>query len=280
MENVRFHPEEERNDPSFAQALASFGEVFVNDAFATAHRAHASTAGVAQYLPAVAGLLMERELLALERVLEAPERPLVAVIGGAKVSTKIGVLENLLPRVDTLIIGGGMACTFLKAQGLEVGRSLLEEQHIGTARALMEAAERRGVRLLLPVDALCVDRLDNPSECVTVPVDRIPPHLMKVDIGPQTVEEFSRAIAQARTILWNGPMGIFEREAYATGTRRIAEAIATSGAVTIVGGGDTVAAIERFSDPSRYTHVSTGGGATLEFLEGRTLPGVAVLQDP
>jgi phosphoglycerate kinase len=279
LENVRFHPEEEKNDPAFAKELASFGEVFVNDAFGTAHRAHASTAGVATFLPAVAGLLMERELNALGKVLEDPARPLAAVIGGAKVSTKIAVLKNLLSRVNTLIIGGGMACTFLKAKGLEIGRSLLEEDHIGTARELMDAAQRQGVELLLPVDGVCVDRIDDPTETATVPVERIPANLMMVDIGPKTVDAFGAAIARARTILWNGPMGIFERPAYAAGTRAIADAVAGSGAMTVVGGGDTVAAIEQFSDPERFTHVSTGGGASLEFLEGRTLPGVSALQD-
>jgi phosphoglycerate kinase len=279
LENVRFHPEEEKNDPAFAEELASFGEVFVNDAFGTAHRAHASTEGVAAFLSAVAGLLMERELNALGKVLEDPARPLAAVIGGAKVSTKIAVLKNLLPRVNTLIIGGGMACTFLKAKGLEIGRSLLEEDHIGTARELMDAAQRQGVELLLPVDGVCVDRIDDPTETVTVPVEQIPANLMMVDIGPKTVDAFGVAIARARTILWNGPMGIFERPAYAAGTRAIADAVAGSGAMTVVGGGDTVAAIEQFSDSERFTHVSTGGGASLEFLEGRTLPGVAALQD-
>ncbi len=279
LENVRFYPEEEKNDPEFAKQLAGFGEIFVNDAFGTAHRAHASTAGVAAYLPAVAGLLMEKELNALSQVLENPERPLAAIIGGAKVSTKIAVLENLLPRVDTLIIGGGMACTFLKAQGLEIGRSLVEEDHLGTARELIEAAHRQNARLLLPVDGVCVDAIDHPTRTETVDADKIPPDLMMVDIGPKTVEEFGKAIAEARTILWNGPMGIFERPAYAAGTRAIADAVVASGAISVVGGGDTVAAIEQFSDPSRFSHVSTGGGASLEFLEGRTLPGVAVLQD-
>jgi phosphoglycerate kinase len=279
LENVRFYPEEEKNDSRFAKELASFGEVFVNDAFGTAHRAHASTAGVAAYLPAVAGLLMERELNALGRVLEDPERPLAAVIGGAKVSSKIAVLENLLPRVNALIIGGGMACTFLKAQGHEVGKSLVEDDRISTARSLIQAAERQGVHLLLPLDGVCVDRIDDPTETVTVDVDRIEPHHMMVDIGPKTVTMFADAIATAKTILWNGPMGIFERPQYAEGTRAIAEAIAASGATTIVGGGDTVAAIEQFSDASHFTHVSTGGGASLEFLEGKTLPGVAALLD-
>jgi phosphoglycerate kinase len=279
LENVRFYPEEEKNDPEFARKLAAFGDVFVNDAFGTAHRAHASTAGVAAYLPAVAGLLMEKELNALGTVLEDPARPLAAVIGGAKVSSKIAVLENLLPRVNALIIGGGMACTFLKAQGLEIGKSLVEDDRLGTARDLMDAAKRQNVQLLLPLDGLCVDAIDNPTRTETVDVDHIPADLMMVDIGPKTTTEFGKAIAESHTILWNGPMGIFERPAYAAGTRAIADAVAASGATSIVGGGDTVAAIEQFSDPSRFSHVSTGGGASLEFLEGRTLPGVAALQD-
>jgi phosphoglycerate kinase len=279
LENVRFHAEEEKNDPAFAAELARFGDVFVNDAFGTAHRAHASTAGVAAYLPAVAGLLMERELNALGRVLEDPDWPLAAVIGGAKVSSKIAVLENLLPRVNALIIGGGMACTFLKAQGLEVGRSLVEDDRVGMAGEMIATAARQGVKLLLPVDGVCVDRIDEPNTTITVGANEIPRNLMMVDIGPKTIAAFGSAIREARTILWNGPMGIFERPAFAAGTRAIADAIAASGATSIVGGGDTVAAIEQFSDPERFTHVSTGGGASLEFLEGRILPGVAALQD-
>jgi phosphoglycerate kinase len=279
LENVRFHAEEEANDPSFAEELATFGDVFVNDAFGTAHRAHASTAGVAAYLPAVAGLLMERELRALGSVLENPDRPLVAVIGGAKVSSKIAVLENLISRVDALIVGGGMACTFLKAQGLEVGRSLLEGDRVGFAADLLERARTHGVRFALPVDGICVDRLDEPTQTVTVPVDGIPADLMMVDIGPRSVDRFSEIVVLAKTILWNGPMGVFERHSFANGTAAMARAIAGSGAMTVVGGGDTVAAIERYSDPARFTHVSTGGGASLEFLEGRALPGVEALDD-
>jgi phosphoglycerate kinase len=279
LENVRFHPEEEANDPAFAAELAKLGDLFVNDAFGTAHRAHASTAGVAAYLPAVAGLLMEREIRALGGLLENPERPLAAVIGGAKVSSKIAVLENLLDRVDVLVIGGGMAYTFLKAQGLEVGRSLLEEDRVPFARDLLARAVGGGRRLLLPVDGICADRLEGPTRTVTVDADHIPHELMMLDIGPRTVELFGAEVGRARTILWNGPMGVFEQEPFASGTVAMARAIAESGATSVVGGGDTVAAIERYSDPSRFTHVSTGGGASLEFLEGRSLPGVAALQD-
>jgi phosphoglycerate kinase len=279
LENVRFHPEEEANDPAFAAELARFGDVFVNDAFGTAHRAHASTAGVADYLPAVAGLLMERELTALGSVLERPQRPLAAVIGGAKVSSKIAVLENLLPRVDALIVGGGMACTFLKAQGFEVGRSLVEDDRVGFAAELLRRSRERGTSVLLPLDGVCAEKIDDVSPMATVQVGAILPNMMMLDIGPKTVDVFAAEIARAGTILWNGPMGVFETDRFAAGTKAIGEAIARSGATTVVGGGDTVAAIERFGDPSRFSHVSTGGGASLEFLEGRTLPGVAALDD-
>jgi phosphoglycerate kinase len=279
LENVRFYPEEEANDADFAAHLAKLGEIFVNDAFGTAHRAHASTAGVAEYLPSVAGLLMEKELNALGSVLENPRRPLAAVIGGAKVSSKIAVLENLLSRINAVIIGGGMACTFLKANGLEVGRSLLEEDRLAFVSELTARAGSEGVRLLLPVDGVCADSLDKPTRMITVDAAEMPADLMMLDIGPKTIELFSQEVATAATILWNGPMGVFENDRFAEGTRRLAEAIASSGATTIVGGGDTVAAIERFNDPARFTHVSTGGGASLEFLEGKTLPGVAALDD-
>lgn len=279
LENVRFHAGEEANDPGFAAELAKLGDVFVNDAFGTAHRAHASTAGVAKYLPSVAGLLMEKEIEALDGVLGDPRRPLAAVIGGAKVSSKIAVLENLLPRVDALIIGGGMACTFLKAKGCEVGRSLLEEDRVPFAGDLMRRAQSRGARFLLPVDGICADSLDKPTRVVTVDADEMPADLMMIDIGARTIDLFGHEVTGAGTILWNGPMGVFENDRFAEGTRRMAEAIASSGATTIVGGGDTVAAIERFSDPARFTHVSTGGGASLEFLEGKMLPGIAALDD-
>lgn len=279
LENVRFDPGEEANDPGFAAELARLGEVFVNDAFGTAHRAHASTAGVAGLLPAVAGLLMEKEISALGQVLEDPARPLVAVIGGAKVSSKLAVLQNLVPRVDKLVIGGGMACTFLKAQGLEIGKSLLEQESVPDAIDVMKAA---GDRLLLPVDGVCADlSITSPStgEGTIYDVESMPTNLAMVDIGPRSVARFREAFHGAGTIVWNGPMGIFEVEPFGQGTADIARAIAASGATTVVGGGDTIAAIERFSDPSLFTHVSTGGGASLEFLEGKTLPGVAALMD-
>jgi phosphoglycerate kinase len=280
LENVRFHPEEEANDPGFARALAALGDVYVNDAFGTAHRAHASTAGIAAHLPSAAGLLMEKELAALGGVLESPKRPLVAMIGGAKISTKIGVLEHLLDRVEALLIGGGMANTFLKAQGKEIGRSLVEEDQVETAGALIRRAEGRGVELLLPVDVVVADKVEPGTRAETVPAHKVPADRAIVDIGPQTAEAFGRVIARAGTIFWNGPMGVFEIPEFAAGTRRVAELIADSGAVSVIGGGESVAAVQQLGLADRMTHVSTGGGASMEFLEGRTLPGVAALERP
>jgi phosphoglycerate kinase len=279
LENLRFYPGEEANDPAFAQQLARLGDLYVNDAFGTAHRAHASTEGIARYLPAVAGLLMERELEAFARILERPERPLVAIVGGAKVSSKIGVLENLLEKVDRLLIGGGMACTFLKAQGYEVGRSLVEADKLDFAASLLQRAAARGVVAQLPVDAVVVDRLEAEAPRRVVSVAAVPPDLLIADIGPATVERFTALLADARTVFWNGPMGVFEVPPFAAGTRALAEAVARLNATTVIGGGDTVAAVEQASCASRMTHVSTGGGAALELLEGRTLPGVAALLD-
>src|SRR5581483_3150910 len=278
LENLRFHPEEEQNDPAFARQLAELGDLYVNDAFGTAHRAHASTEGIAHYLPAVAGLLMERELEAFARILDNPERPLVAIIGGAKVSSKIGVLEHLLGKVDRLLIGGGMACTFLKAQGKEVGRSLLEPDKIPVALDLLKRAKQAGVQVLLPVDAVVVDRLEAEAPCRVVSVDAVPPDQLIADIGPRTVQEFADALADARTILWNGPMGVFEIPTFAGGTRGVAQAVARSSGIKVIGGGDTVAAVDQTGTAKQMTHVSTGGGASLELLEGRTLPGVAALR--
>lgn len=279
LENLRFHAEEEQNDPHFAAQLARLGDVYVNDAFGTAHRAHASTEGVAHLLPAAAGLLMQRELDVLGELLEAPARPFAAIIGGAKVSTKLEVLRQLLDHVDVLVIGGGMACTFLKARGLEVGDSLLEEDLLPAARSLMEEAERRGARLLLPVDALIADRFAADARTQMVAVEAVPPGWRIMDIGPASVRAFEAALADARTILWNGPMGVFEMDTFAAGTRAVAEFLARSAAVTVVGGGDSVAAVEQQGLAEKMTHVSTGGGATLEFLEGKTLPGVAAIGD-
>jgi phosphoglycerate kinase len=279
LENLRFHPEEEKNDPEFARQLAALGDLYVNDAFGTAHRAHASTEGVTHYLPAVAGLLMERELAAFAGIIEDPQRPLVAIIGGAKVSSKIGVLEHLLGKVDRLMIGGGMACTFLKAQGKEVGRSLLEADKLQVALDLLERAGGAGVEVLLPVDAVITDRLDAEAPCRVVGVDAVPADQLIADIGPRTVQRFAAALADSRTILWNGPMGVFEIPTFAAGTRAIAEAVAASEAIKVIGGGDTVAAVEQTGTARRMTHISTGGGASLELLEGRTLPGVAALRE-
>lgn len=282
LENVRFYPEEEQNDPEFARRLAALGDLFVNDAFGAAHRAHASTEGIAHYLPAVAGLLMERELEFLSRTLEHPRRPFTALIGGAKVSTKIKVLDNLLQKVDRLLIGGGMANTFLKAQGYEVGRSLLELEFVEYAAGLLQRAQERGVALLLPVDAVVAPepRPDAPRQVVDIA--RVPSDMMILDIGPRTVEQFAQALRESATILWNGPVGLFEVPPFAEGTRALAEVIAEAtrhGAISVVGGGDTVAAVEQMGLGAQITHLSTGGGAALELLEGRVLPGVAALED-
>jgi phosphoglycerate kinase len=279
LENLRFHPEEEANDPDFARALASLADVYVNDAFGSAHRAHASTAGVAAYLPAVAGFLMEKELTFLGKALASPDRPFAAVIGGAKISTKMGVLENLLAKVDRLLIGGGMACTFLKAEGLEVGQSLVEEAYVETARQIRERASQRGVMLLLSSDVIVGDRFEADARHQQVSVKAIPAGWKIMDIGEKTAEAFVQALRDCKTVLWNGPMGVIEFEAFSQGSYRLAEAIAGLDATTIVGGGETVAVVERLGLEGKFSHVSTGGGAALEFLEGRELPGVAALAD-
>ena len=276
LENVRFHPEEEANEPEFARRLAALGDFYVNDAFGTAHRAHASTAGVAKYLPAVAGLLMEKEINFLGGALENPERPFVALIGGAKVSTKIGVLDNLLGKVDHLLIGGAMANTLLRAQGYDTGRSLVEPDKVDVAKRLLETGDEK---LLLPVDVLLADKAEANARTEVVAVDAIPDDMMVVDIGPETIAVYADVLTNAKTVIWNGPMGIFEIPRFANGTKAMAEALAKSDAVSIVGGGDSVAALEQMGLTDKITHVSTGGGASLEFLEGRTLPGVEVLQD-
>ncbi|MGQ9573125.1 MAG: phosphoglycerate kinase [Dehalococcoidia bacterium] len=279
LENLRFHSEEEANDPDFARALASLADVYVNDAFGTAHRAHASTAGVAAYLPAVAGFLMEKELTFLGEALASPDRPFAAVIGGAKISTKMGVLENLLEKVDRLVIGGGMACTFLKAQGLEVGQSLVEEDYVETSQRVMERASQRGLKLVLPADVVVAERFEADARHQQVSVKEVPRDWQIMDIGEKTVEAFVQALADCKTVLWNGPMGVIEFEPFAQGSYRLAEAIASLEATTIVGGGETVAVVERLGLEEKFSHVSTGGGAALEFLEGRELPGVAALAD-
>lgn len=276
LENLRFHPEEEQNDPEFARQLAALGDIFVNDAFGTAHRAHASTAGVTDYLPAVAGFLMEKEIDLLGRALEHPERPFVAIMGGAKVSDKFAVIENLLTKVDRLLIGGGIANTFLVAQGFEVGESLLEEDQVPVAEELLRTASDR---IGLPVDVVVAAKAEAGAASRVVGVEEVPADMMIVDIGPDTVRAYGRSIKGARLIVWNGPMGIFEIPQFAAGTKAIAELVANSGATTIVGGGDSVAAIEQLGVADKITLVSTGGGAMLEFLEGKTLPGVAALND-
>ncbi len=279
LENLRFHPEEEANDPAFARALAGLADVYVNDAFGTAHRAHASTAGIAAFLPAVAGLLMERELTYLGKVLENPQRPLVVILGGKKVEDKIGVIRNLLGLAQTMLVGGGMCYTFLRAAGARIGASLCEEEKLDLARELMQEAARRDVRFLLPLDVVAAERVAADAPTRTVDARAIPDGWIGVDIGPRTVAAFGAAISGAGTILWNGPLGIFEIPPFAEGTRAIAKAVAESCAESIVGGGDTAAAVDRFGYAGKITHVSTGGGASLEFMEGKTLPGVAVLMD-
>lgn len=280
LENLRFHPEEEANDPQFAKQLAALGDLYVNDAFGTAHRAHASTEGVAHYLPAVAGFLMQKELDSLYGILENPARPLAAIIGGAKVSTKIKVLRNLLDKVDTLIIGGGMANTFLMAQAIDVGKSLVEDGMLDVARELMAQAKAKGIALGLPVDVVVAERFDATAPSAVVDVRHVPTNWVIMDIGPRTVEEYRKLLAPARTIFWNGPMGVFEMPRFAEGTKAIADILANKqDAVTVVGGGDSVAAVEQMGYADRMTHISTGGGASLELIEGRTLPGVAALQD-
>jgi phosphoglycerate kinase len=282
LENLRFRAEEEADDPEFAAALAAYGDVYVNDAFGTAHRAHASTVGVAKLLPAFAGLLMEREIANLSRLLEDPARPFAAIIGGAKVSDKIRVLENLLARIDTLVIGGGMANTFLVAQGRTVGKSLLERDRVEEAGRIMALAEERGVSLLLPTDVVVAKEVTRGAEHKVVPVHKIPNSWSTVDVGPQSREAFAEALEPARTVLWNGPLGVFEVPTFGDGTRQMARLLARKadeGASVVVGGGDSVAAVEELKLTAHFTHISTGGGASLEFLEGRELPGIAVLQD-
>ena len=279
LENLRFHPEEEKNDDGFARQLAELADCYVNDAFAAAHRAHASIVAITRHLqPAAAGLLMQRELSALGRILESPERPLVAVLGGAKVSDKVALVEHLIGRVDALVIGGGMAFTFLRALGHAIGRSLVEPERIETARAALEAARRRGVPLTLPVDAVVADGLDSASGRA-VGIRQIPDTEMGLDIGPRTVERFTAVLATAKTIVWNGPMGVFEKPPFAAGTVAIARAVATAPAFTVIGGGDTIAAVNAAGVAEKIGYISTAGGAFLEFLEGRTLPGVAALTE-
>lgn len=279
IENVRFHKEETKNDPAFAKELASLAEIYVNDAFGTAHRAHASTAGVAQYLPAVCGYLIQKEITIMGGALENPKRPFVAILGGAKVSDKIGVINNLLEKVDTLIVGGGMAYTFFKAQGHNIGSSICEEDKLELAKETLQKAKDKGVNFLLPVDNRVADKYAEDAQCKTVDSDDIPDGWMGLDIGPKTEKLFSDAIKGAGTVVWNGPMGVSEWKNFASGTIAVATAVAQSGAVSIIGGGDSAAAIEKLGFADKMTHISTGGGASLEFLEGKELPGIAALND-
>ncbi len=279
IENVRFHKEEEKNDPEFAKKLASLAEIYVNDAFGTSHRAHASTAGVADYLPAVCGYLIQKEISIMGQALSDPKRPFVAILGGAKVSDKIGVITNLLDKVDTLIVGGGMAYTFNKSRGYEIGTSLCEEDKLDLARDLMKKAEEKGVKFLLPVDNKVGDEFKPDCNFKVVPANKIPADYMGLDIGPETEKLFADAIKNAATVVWNGPMGVSEWENFASGTCAVATAVAESGAISIIGGGDSAAAIEKLGFADKMTHISTGGGASLEFLEGLELPGIAALND-
>ena len=279
LENVRFHKEEEQNDPEYSKALASMAEIYVNDAFGTAHRAHSSTTGVADYLPAVSGFLIEKELEFLGGALENPKHPFVAILGGAKVSDKIGVIENLLDKVDTLIIGGGMAYTFYKAQGHHIGTSICEEDKLDLAKSILEKAQKKGVKLLLPVDNHVSSEYSNNGEEKMVDSTEIPDGFMGLDIGPKTIEKFEEAVKDAKTVVWNGPLGVCEFDKFATGTKAVATMLSKIEATTIIGGGDSAAAIEKLGLADKMTHISTGGGASLEFLEGKTLPGIACLQD-
>ena len=278
LENIRYYNEETKNDPEFAKKLAEYGDLYVNDAFGTAHRAHASTEGVAHYLPAYAGFLIEKEVKYMAPLLDNPEKPFVAIIGGSKVSSKITVLESLVKTCNTIVIGGGMAYTFLKVQGHEVGKSLVEDDFQETAKSFLASAEAKGVKVILPVDHVCASEFAENAEPIAVDGVEIPSNLMGMDIGPKTAALIVDAVKNAKSVVWNGPMGVFEFANFAKGTETVAKALADSDATSVVGGGDSVAAINKFGLASRISHVSTGGGASLEFLEGKTLPGIAALQ--
>jgi phosphoglycerate kinase len=282
LENLRFHAEEEKNDPEFAKALASYADVYVNDAFGTAHRAHASTEGIAHILPAYAGLLMEKEIEFLGKLMENPERPFAAIIGGAKVSGKIKVLRNLVDKVDILVIGGGMANTFMLAQGKAVGKSLVEPDRVEDARAIMDSAAKHGTKIILPIDVVVAKEVTRGSEYKTLPADKVPASWNIVDVGKQSIEAMCKALEPARTVFWNGPLGVFEIPSFSVGTKDVARFLAgraQAGATVVVGGGDSVAAVEQQGLADKMTHISTGGGASLEFMEGKELPGVAILLD-
>ena len=279
LENLRFHKEEEKNDPEFSRQLSTLADVLVNDAFGVSHRAHASVEGITKYIPAVAGFLMEKEILFVGNTVANPVAPFVAIIGGAKVSDKIGVIENLLSKVDTLIIGGGMANTFLAAQGYQTGKSLVEADKLELAKSLIETAKTRGVNLLLPVDVVIAEKFAADAANKVVAVDAIDAEWMALDIGPKSAEIYAKALEDAKTVVWNGPMGVFEMDAFAKGTETVAKAVAASSSTSIVGGGDSIAALEKVGLSAKITHISTGGGASLEYLEGKILPGIAALAD-
>lgn len=279
IENVRYRAEEEKNDPAFAKDLAALGDVFVQDAFGTSHRAHASTTGIADYIPAVSGFLIEKELKFLGEAVNSPKRPFAAIMGGAKVKDKIPVITNLLDKVDILIVGGGMAYTFFKAQGYSIGTSLLDEEGLDLAKDILKLAADKGVKFMLPVDVVAADEFANDSPHDVYAVDSIPDNRMGLDIGPETIKLFCDALKSAKTIVWNGPVGVFEMDTFAVGTKAIAECLAECDATTVIGGGDSAAAVAKFGLADKMTHISTGGGASLEFLEGRELPGIAIIDD-
>lgn len=279
IENVRYRAEEEKNDPKFAKDLAGLGDVFVQEAFGTAHRAHASTTGIADYIPAVSGFLIEKELKFLGAAVENPERPFAAIMGGAKVADKIPVITNLLDKVDMLLIGGGMLFTFLKAQGYSIGKSLLDEEGLKVVDDIMKKADEKGVKILLPVDVVAADEFAADSPYGVYDVDSIPDDRMGMDIGPKSIKLYTDSLREAKTIVWNGPMGVFEMENFAAGTKAVAECLAELDATTVIGGGDSAAAVEQFGLADKMTHISTGGGASLEYLEGKVLPGIAIIEE-
>lgn len=279
LENVRFHAGEEKNDPALAQQFAKLADIFVNDAFGAAHRAHASTEGIAKYVPAVSGYLMQKELDVLGKALSNPERPFTAIIGGAKVKDKIGVIESLLEKVDHLIIGGGLSFTFIKAQGYDIGKSLLEEDKIDLAKSFIEKAKAKGVQLHMPIDAVVANEFSKDAETQIVDVDAIPADWMGLDIGPKTAAKYAEVIKNSKLIIWNGPMGVFEMDKFANGTKTVADAMATTTGYTVIGGGDSAAAVEKFEVADKMDHISTGGGASLELMEGKELPGIVALND-
>ena len=279
LENVRFRKEETKNGKAFSEELASLGDIFVNDAFGTAHRAHSSTAGISDYLPTVSGFLIEKEVKFLGDAVNEPKRPLVAILGGAKVADKIPVIDNLLNKVDTIIVGGGMAYTFYKALGMEIGTSICGEDNLDKAEFYLYKADNMKVKFMLPVDTVCAKEFKNDTEFGVYDMDKMPKDMMGMDIGPKSIELFSKEIMNAETVIWNGPMGVFEMDNFANGTKKVAEALANSSAITVVGGGDSAAAVEKFGLKDKMTHISTGGGASLEFLEGKELPGIACIED-